>query len=79
MSPYPYSYRELEWMNKGKQQLEWDRTASLMALLIRLNCKGKTPSAEELNPYRTTKNKGIKKQMAMIDYIQEMTKAKKGS
>lgn len=50
-----------------------------MALLIRLNCKGKTPSANELNPYRTSKNKGIKKKMAMIDYIQEMTKAKKGS
>lgn len=66
-------------MNKGRQQHEWDRTASLMALLIRLNCKGKTPSAEELNPYRNAPKKGIKKQMTMIDYIKEMTKAKKGN
>lgn len=59
-------------MRIGKLRDEWDRTASLMSLYISAHSKHKAPKPDELNPYRNAPKQGIKKKMAMEDYLKLM-------
>jgi len=56
VDPGPYTLRELAWMFKSRQKMEWERTARVSSILANANRdpkKQRRPFNEvDLNPYR---------------------------
>jgi len=61
MDPGPYSLRELVKMADMKMAREWDHTASLMCIMVRLHSsKGGSVNVSKFHPYMRSSQSGVK-------------------
>lgn len=61
MDPGPYSLRELVKMAEMKMAREWDHTASLMWIMVRLHSsKGGNVTVSKFHPYMRSSQAGVK-------------------
>ena len=61
MDPGPYSLRELVKMVEIKLAREWDHTASLMCIMVRLHSsKGGNASVSKFHSYMRSSQSGVK-------------------
>jgi hypothetical protein len=61
MEPGPYTIRELVWMSRERQTVDWDHTCALLAQTHNLHRKpGTRPyRSEELNPLRRPQRRAM--------------------
>ncbi|MGE4529660.1 MAG: hypothetical protein AB7D00_14945 [Rhodospirillaceae bacterium] len=61
MNPGPFTLRELVHMARGRLESDWDRTATLLALIANVNRDPKRQRArrpEEFHPFRSRPQSG---------------------